>query len=200
MKYVSIDTETTGLHSDNCQVIEFGAVIDDLEHPLPIVKLPRFQCYIRHHEYRGSAFALQMNHKILARIAADNPNDMIINPDDLVDFFERFLLDNGYDEGDKFIAAGKNFASFDWPFLKNLNIDNMAVAVHYRMLDPMSMYITKDDIVPPDMEECQRRAGLKPFVAHNAIDDAYDVIRLIRYKLICQGTQILMDFEKQTKG
>ena len=45
MKYVSIDIETTGLHEDECDIIEFGAVIDDLRVMAPISKLPVFHCY-----------------------------------------------------------------------------------------------------------------------------------------------------------
>ena len=90
MKYVSIDTETTGLNPERCQVIEFGAVIDDLSNPQPIVKLPKFQCYIRYPEYKGSAFALQMNQKILKTLATDHEDDPIIDAIDLAEFFEHF--------------------------------------------------------------------------------------------------------------
>ena len=197
MKYISIDTETTGLDPDKCQVIEFGAVIDDLSDPKPIKDLPKFQCYIRYPEYKGSAFALQMNQKILHTLAIDSEEDPICDAEDVAEYFEGFLFENGYVESDKIIPAGKNFASFDWPFIKDfpLYINKMKIRFDHRMLDPMSMYITKDDIYPPDTSECLKRAGLNTHVAHNAIDDACDVIRLIRYKILCPTFQPVLSFE-----
>ena len=41
MKYISIDLETTGLSSETCEVIEFGAVLDDLTTLQPIESLPK---------------------------------------------------------------------------------------------------------------------------------------------------------------
>ena len=194
MKLVSIDLETTGLNEDNCQVIEFGAVIDDLSDPKPIKELPKFQCYIRHPEYKGEAFALQLNQKIFKILATDDrEKHTIYNPGYVADAFKEFLFKNGYNGGDTIVAAGKNFAKFDWQFMKGnpLNLDKIpGLKFHHRMIDPGSMYMTKDDIVVPGTEECQRRAGLKVHVAHNAIDDAYDVIRLIRYKKLCFGEQM----------
>ena len=35
MRYISIDLETTGLDSENNQIIEFGAVLEDTNNILP---------------------------------------------------------------------------------------------------------------------------------------------------------------------
>jgi len=168
-------------------------VIDDLSDPKPIKDLPKFQCYIRHPEYKGEAYALQMNHKILKILALNEEKHTIYETYDVAYFFNLFLLENGYNPGDTIVAAGKNFAKFDWQFMKGepLNLDKMPdLKFHHRMIDPGSMYMSKDDDAVPGTEECQRRAGLKVHVAHNAIDDAYDVIRLIRYKKLCFGEQM----------
>ena len=53
MRYVSIDLETTGLDAINNDIIEFGAVLDDLADMKPLEELPRFHAYICKEEYRG---------------------------------------------------------------------------------------------------------------------------------------------------
>lgn len=72
MKYVSLDIETTGLSPVHHDVLEVGAVLDDLSVQAPLGELPRFHCYVLPHDekgYRGDPFALAMNHRILDRIA-----------------------------------------------------------------------------------------------------------------------------------
>jgi len=53
MKYVSIDIEATGLDHTYCQMIEFGAVLDDLRHQRPLDELPQFHCYVLRDKYVG---------------------------------------------------------------------------------------------------------------------------------------------------
>ena len=42
--------------------------------------------------------------------------------------------------------------------------------------------MTKEDNVPPSLEECKKRAGLKGMVSHTALSDAMDVVMLVRNK------------------
>ena len=42
MRIVSIDTETTGLDYDTCQILQVGAVIEDTINVRPLDELPRF--------------------------------------------------------------------------------------------------------------------------------------------------------------
>lgn len=39
MRYCSIDIETTGLNPDTCDILQFAAVLDDLNDPKPLVDL-----------------------------------------------------------------------------------------------------------------------------------------------------------------
>ena len=90
MKYVSIDIETTGLNPDKCQIIEFAAVVDDLQDQQPIEKLPKFQTYIRHESYTGEPYALAMHSNIFKKLAKF-PDDDIVEADSLFAAFVNFL-------------------------------------------------------------------------------------------------------------
>jgi hypothetical protein len=65
--YVCIDLETTGLDDANCQILEFGAVIEDWV--TPFEKLKSFRCYIYHDQIVGEPYALAMNAAILKKMA-----------------------------------------------------------------------------------------------------------------------------------
>lgn len=84
-------------------------------------------------------------------------------------------------------VAGKNFSSFDRQFLENdFHRVHEDVEFRHRSIDPGSMYMTKDDTTPPGMDECLKRAGIEPIpeLQHRALYDAYDVVRLVRCKLL----------------
>lgn len=75
IRYCSIDIETTGLDHRFHDILEVGAVLDDLTVQAPLAELPRFHCYVLPHDergYRGDPFALSMNARILERIAKRN--------------------------------------------------------------------------------------------------------------------------------
>jgi hypothetical protein len=66
MRYVSIDIETTGIDRDWCDIIEFGAILEDTENQLPYEEIPKFHRYLkppRQEGYRGEIFALNMHAK-----------------------------------------------------------------------------------------------------------------------------------------
>ena len=46
MIYISIDTETTGIDKEKCQVIELGAIIEDTTKPLSFEESPKFECIV----------------------------------------------------------------------------------------------------------------------------------------------------------
>lgn len=109
MKYVCVDIETTGVPGkdgklEDLQIIEFGAIIEDTNNPLSWDDIPKYNKIIRHEQYRGGAFAINMNariFKILAerenhkrgeeRDAYDKANG-IISINDLANDFFQFLL------------------------------------------------------------------------------------------------------------
>jgi len=182
--YVSIDIETTGLPWDWCQILEVGAVIDDWKSPL--YELPRFHCYVVHDRIIGDPFALAMNHAILKRIAdrkkPENREYNFFSPSETAHGLKRFIEANFADlpEDTKVVAAGKNYARFDDRFLNQLPGFDQVKMLH-RSIDPGMLYWNpRTDKVPPDTKTCLTRAGLDTEVKHDAINDAFDVIRLIR--------------------
>jgi DNA polymerase III epsilon subunit-like protein len=86
MKYVSIDLETTGLNPHLHQILEFGAVIDDLSKPLNIDKLPRLHFYIDNGNITGDPYALTLNAGIIKTINEKKikEKDTLCRPRDLV--------------------------------------------------------------------------------------------------------------------
>ena len=182
MKYVSIDIETLGLKPNQCDIIEFGAVIDDFVSP--IEELPRFHCYLTKPGdiYKGEVYAMFMHSKtgIFERIAKREEGFNYI-PDDLLDeVFYEWLQDEGFEPNEKAIVAGKNFSAFDLPFLKTIGFGTKT-RLHHRTLDPGSMWVdVVKDNNPPGLEECLKRAGIEKTVEHTAVEDAIDVIKCIR--------------------
>ncbi len=188
MRYVSLDLETLGTDPDNCDVIEIGAVIDQIidgEPACPIEELPVYHAYIPKDNYRGQPFAMAMHSKILHRIAIREKGYSYIPPDLLGENFAQWLGSNGLmgSEINELIVAGKNLAGFDARFLRRVPNFNQWVNFHRRVIDPAPLYFDpKIDQKLPNLDECLRRAGITKKVQHNAVDDALDVIRCLRYK------------------
>ena len=91
----------------------------------------------------------------------------------------------------KLVIAGKNFAAFDKSFLDVLPNWKERINRDHRIIDPGNMfYIPGVDDGPPDTAECLRRAKLPPVVNHKARDDAFDVVRLIRYRMKQEKTRV----------
>lgn len=173
MIYVSIDVETTGLDPNKHQLIELGAVIDDLVTPLE--DLPKFSRVVRWKVYEGEEEALKMNADIIS-----NPTAYPwCWPRELMPLFCTWLRDNSIDT-EEVQAAGKNFATFDLRFLERLE---NAPKFHRRVIDPGSMYMRAIDKRVPSLSECMQRAGIKEAVTHRAAEDAMLVVRLIRARL-----------------
>ena len=186
MKICSVDLEMCGLDEETCDILEFGAVLDDLRDPAPIECLPTFQCYFVLPHYRGTPYALSMHSEAFKRIESREAGYNYVTPSHFGILFKRFLLEYGYEtKRDKITinVAGKNFAMADYPFLKNQTDFCKHIKVRNRVIDPAHYYLSKIDETLPNMEECKGRAGLGSHVAHNAVDDALDVVKLLRFKL-----------------
>lgn len=195
MIYVSIDIETTGLDRVNDQVLEVGAVIEDTEKQHLFEYIPKFNAIINHDRITGSPYALHLNARILD-ILANIPKKgvkkqeyiikhNIIKPEDLGLAFYTFLTSNGFEEpktgGVKIITAGKNFTSFDKPFLENVSNFSEYVKMGHRSIDPVNMYIDfKYDTELPSLDVCMKRAEVEGEVSHKAVYDAWDVVRVLR--------------------
>jgi oligoribonuclease (3'-5' exoribonuclease) len=184
--YVSIDIETTGLDPKTCQVLQIGAVVDDWE--TPVEELPTFNCYIEQGVIRGEPYALAMHAKIFQAmsnvtrwVASDGVS--VCSLGSVTADFSMWLFDHGINSSEKMVVAGKNFAAFDRNFLSQLMNWDWDIKMEHRFIDPGNMYYQPgiDDGLP-NTEECLRRAGLPPHVSHTAVEDALDVVRLIRWK------------------
>jgi DNA polymerase III epsilon subunit-like protein len=80
-------------------------------------------------------------------------------------------------------VAGKNFATFDKHFLERLPRWKQVIRIKQRILDPAILYIDwKNDTSLPSLGQCKERAGIHGIVTHNALEDAWDVVELLRKK------------------
>lgn len=188
MKYVSIDLETTGLDPETCQIVEFGAVVDDLNDLKPVEELPSFHCYVLSPDgvYRGEPYALSMHAEIFRRIAKREKPWSYWLPWELTKHFHTFLnVDAGFVEtsygGISIPAGGKNFAAFDLPFIrKHLPMKDSKVYFQHRCVDPAMLFCDPKAEKLPDTKQCMDLAGIPGEVAHTAVEDARMVVQLVR--------------------
>lgn len=199
MRYVSIDLETLGTNPSYCDIIEFGAVIDDGKTALD--ELQFFHRYIlpprrygRARFYQGEPYAMAMHAEKLYRIDAREEPYLYTDPEDLAKEFWAFLVNNDFKEEEdgsvKAVVAGKNFFGFDMRFLRQIRRNSEGgckfedkVKFHHRAHDPAELYFDpKSDELPPGLDQCLARAGIQKSVEHSAVADALDVIRVLRYK------------------
>ena len=188
MVYLSLDIETTGLDPDTCDVLEVGIYYEDTEVRASRDRLPCFHQYIWKDTYNGEPYALAMNQRIFQKIldlrkqhlkGEDTP-EFCPHVDLLADRFYQWLA--RYDIKLPIPIGGKNVAGFDLPFMKNFQGWSQ-FKFHHRVIDPGMLYFNAlNDKVPPDLKECKRRAKLPEVVSHEALDDAWDVIQLVREK------------------
>jgi hypothetical protein len=203
MKYASIDIETTGIDPESNQILSIGIILEDSNNPLPYEELPKFHCAIKRTEISGSLFAIDMNKDLIATINSymtaigqDEKNDMVhftgmqfLNEHEVVMHIAQFMQDNSFINGtvDKvpyqIICAGKNFGTFDKLFLQKLSCWNNVFRISQRVLDPGLLYIDwKNDKTVPNMITCKERGNVPGVVTHNALEDAWDVVQLLRNK------------------
>ena len=182
MKYLSIDTETTGLDNETCEVLSFSAVLEDTDKlEVPVEELPYIHIIFRKDLIKGEPFALNMNKDIIEIIKEGKDNRLCVE-DMFFELFEEFLYENDFKEGDKLKVAGKNFSSFDKGFIEKIeNYEHFDFKFHHRVLDVGPMFIDfKNDDWVPTLDECMQRAGVSGSVTHDAYEDAKDVIKVIR--------------------
>jgi len=232
MKYLSIDIETTGLDKDKNQIVEIGAVLDELGSDTLIEDLPKFRAVLIHEEMTIGAYCANLHRDLWPEILAakhlmkdfgwdngllmayrlpdgggieplrdnfvsdhlryndDSKETAYVRPFRFEDIFFSWLkcalLNNGESrirnaEKITINVAGKNAGSFDIPFIENLPNWQGMIRFRRRVFDPASHYARPGDKCLPDLQECLNRAGIDSTVAHTAVDDALDVVRLIRH-------------------
>lgn len=185
--YTSGDIETLGLNPLTDKVIEIGFILDDNRHRINynnidsyISSLPTFHCYVRHNNYNGDAYAINLNMDII-NLIKENKHDSIIDVDQVAPALDLFFKSNLIH---RIMPAGKNFSGFDRQFLNNIPgvKDILDKWLIHRTIDPSLYYFDENvDSKLPDLKQCLQRANINKSVAHNAIEDAEDVIRLLRY-------------------
>lgn len=80
-------------------------------------------------------------------------------------------------------VAGKNFATSDKLFLDKLPWWKKLIRTRARVIDPAILFCDwKNDDAIPTLDECKKRQNIPGVVAHTALDDAWDVIQLLRTK------------------
>ena len=55
-----------------------------------------------------------------------------------------------------------------------------SVKVSHRFLDPTTLYTDFSKERPPGLQECLDKAGIEKKVKHTSLEDAWDVINLLR--------------------
>lgn len=159
----------------------FSAVLENTKHPsVHVENLPEFTCYVRHDRYEGNAYALSLNSwilRILAGRSEEGTNHPIYTLEEMEEMFEKWLEKNDLlaNSGD-IVAAGKNFASFDLQFLP----PQMKEHFHHRSIDPGSLLIDWKEEKPLSLGKLKSKLDLNEEVAHDALEDARDVIRVLR--------------------
>lgn len=190
MRYVSLDLETSGSDPLRHQVLELAAVVEDTRRTAstPLAELPSFRRALRHPEITGTAGALALNARLLEELSDKTKSDApdICGAAEVLPQLRAFLLANGFklDAKDRvsFTIAGKNIGVFDIPFLRQLPGWGTIIRAEPAVLDPASFYLNwhKDSRLP-SMLICQARSGMpEPHVAHEALADALEVVRLLR--------------------
>lgn len=198
MIFLSIDLETTGLDPHSHQIIEFGAVLEDTNNIKPLEELPTYHAYVTHKggNLTGNVFALNLNAGIIEKLKNQKELANVYNyvkVDDLADDFlfwlhsQGFELFTNYEGTDKeyksttINVAGKNFAGFDKQFLNKVPGFSEKIRIRSRVIDPAVLYTNWDsDNALPSLDECKQRANIDGVVTHLAVDDALDVIKLLR--------------------
>ena len=78
-------------------------------------------------------------------------------------------------------VAGKNFGTFDKLFLQELPWWQKLIRTRQRVLDPAILMVDwNNDNALPNLTQCKERAGINGIVTHDALEDAWDVIEVMR--------------------
>ncbi len=189
MKVLYVDLETTGLDPETCQILQIGLLWDH-NSTIPVDQLPQLEFLVRHDSYRGDPYALWLNAALLKRLSVKGAGVATINVSNML---SDFLNGCGIDPKDKILIGGKNVSGFDLPFLSKLpffkgwSFPENFFDPHgpyyrfaHRTVDPAMMYARDTDDMPPNLDECLKRAGIPKQTGHTALDDCRLTCELVR--------------------
>lgn len=198
MKYVSIDIETSGLNPETCQILSVGLILENSNNKLSFEEIPKLHIILLHGFIQGEPYALNLNKGIIERaleyqkyaknnerVSSHYKGYTFLKPEDVAAHIQYWLKVNEFGNGrhDVLNVAGKNFGTFDKLFIEKLPEWNKKFKIHQRILDPTVMFTDWiEDETLPNLSVCKARAGMSDVVSHDAIDDAWDVIELLRIK------------------
>lgn len=78
-------------------------------------------------------------------------------------------------------VAGKNFGTFDKLFLQELPWWQKLIRTRQRVIDPAILCVDwKNDTSLPNLTTCKERTNVDGIVTHDALEDAWDVIQVLR--------------------
>lgn len=182
MKFVSLDIETTGLDPYRHQILQIGAIVEDTNNPLEYDEIPKFERLIRHQEIIGQPYALNMNSGIIAKLAESDKYGTPIQGA-VLDLYEWLLEHLGVPLTGKLRPtwAGANIADFDIRFLEEVSNWKQYFENAGRVIDPSILYVDwKTSTRLPSLQKCLDSAGIVKTVKHDALEDAWDIICLLR--------------------
>lgn len=190
MLYSSRDIESTGTDRHKNQILSIWIIIEDTNKKLSFEQIPKFHWIITRKEIYWNLVAIEMNIELIKDINA-YLNHWIPylwfwkfhkDEEDLVAGVRKFLMDNKL-SWEKLNIAGKNFWTFDKLFLEKLPWRDIQFS--NRIIDPAALYVNWDkDECLPNLSECKARAWLPNTISHNALEDARDVVQVLRKKYL----------------
>ncbi len=184
MQYFSIDIETTGLNPNCDQILQIGIAFEDTDDITTFKDIPKAEVLVKHKRIEGQPFAINMNQDLIRRLADKNNTEDKIWDHEIEMWLRKFInihTKGGIDGKSTINVAGKNFNSFDRVFLEK-HINPCYLRFRHRAIDPAMLCIDWTSDKLPSLQECLENCKENGKVKHTAVEDALDVIRIIRLK------------------
>ena len=192
MIYFALDLETPSL-SPKGGILQLALVLEDTTVDTPVDQLQHFVGYVVRDSYdHVEPYAASMHAGLWRKIdrmrrgddaeapiphnrteAMSESSDFLCNM--AANWVRNVLADRGEPEG-RVTVAGKNVATFDYQFIT----DELKACFRHRVLDPGSGFADFSRKTLPSLDELLERFGLGRTVQHDALEDARDVIRVLR--------------------
>jgi len=172
------------------KLLSVGIVLEDTKKKLGYTDIPKVHVVVPHKTIIGEPYALNLNKDLIELIntyhtykgsktdLAKEHSVQFRQLSEVSELIRDFLRINDFNG--KISIAGKNYLGFDVKFLSKLHGWDL-IGWSRRVIDPAVLFIdwTTDDELP-DLTTCKKRADIEGVVTHNAVEDAYDVVSLLR--------------------